>query len=69
MTIGSVLVDFDGTACPVDVTGELCEHFAAGDHRGAGVVAGGLETQDGAGGRSPSGRFPLELRAHAVSPS
>ena len=31
MTIGSVLVDFDGTACPVDVTGELCEHFAAGD--------------------------------------
>ena len=31
MTIGSVLVDFDGTACPVDVTGELCAHFAAGN--------------------------------------
>jgi len=31
MTVGSVLVDFDGTACPVDVTGELCEQFAAGD--------------------------------------
>ena len=31
MTVGSVLVDFDGTACPVDVTGELCAHFAAGD--------------------------------------
>jgi len=31
MTVGSVLVDFDGTACPVDVAGELCRHFAAGD--------------------------------------
>ena len=31
MTIGSVLVDFDGTACPVDVAGELCAHFAVGE--------------------------------------
>jgi 2-hydroxy-3-keto-5-methylthiopentenyl-1-phosphate phosphatase len=28
MTVGSVLVDFDGAACPIDVTSELCAHFA-----------------------------------------
>lgn len=31
MTVGSVLIDFDGSACPVDVAGELCRQFAAGD--------------------------------------
>jgi 2-hydroxy-3-keto-5-methylthiopentenyl-1-phosphate phosphatase len=29
MNVGCILVDFDGTACAVDVTGELCERFAA----------------------------------------
>jgi 2-hydroxy-3-keto-5-methylthiopentenyl-1-phosphate phosphatase len=29
MSVGCILVDFDGTACAVDVTGELCERFAA----------------------------------------
>jgi 2-hydroxy-3-keto-5-methylthiopentenyl-1-phosphate phosphatase len=29
MTVGSVLVDFDGTACPVDIAGEVCAQFAA----------------------------------------
>jgi len=31
VTVGGLLVDFDGTACRDDVTGELCQRFARGD--------------------------------------
>src|SRR5438270_13618796 len=51
MRVASVLVDFDGTACPDDVSAELLDAFAVGDWRAhdRGVDRGEIGLRDAAG--------------------